>query len=72
VLNKTNFGSIKGSSIFKEDTLELETASNETTQPEAVWQHPEQQIRRPMVSMNTVSCGLEEQIDQVANVCSLA
>ena len=76
--NETVFGSIKGSSTCKEDVVELqlETTSDETSQPEVVRQRPERQIRRPIrygidEYADTVSCGLEEQIDHVANVCQI-
>ena len=76
VFNETDFGSTEGSSTVNDDSVVLETVSHETSQPEVVCQRPEQQIRRPIrygvdEYADTVSCGKEDQIDHVANVCQI-
>jgi len=76
VFNKTDFCSTKGSSPVSEDPVELEAVIDETSQPELVRQRPEWQMRRPIrygvdEYADTVSGGLEEQVDHVANVCQI-
>jgi len=60
-------------SIFKEDSVELKT---ETNQPGVVQQCPGQKIRSPIRYLvddyaDTVLCFLEQQVDHVANVCQI-
>ena len=48
MFNETDFGSSKESSTVDDDSVELETVSLETSQPEVVRQRPERQIRPPI------------------------